>query len=54
MSDVIHFETFEKISLGTLNIDSIETNLFRFFIFGPKKFKVTGSLSDFCVEVVRP
>lgn len=53
ISDVIHFETYEKISLGTLNIDSIETNLFRFFILGPKKFKVTGRLSDFCVEVVR-
>lgn len=50
MSDVIHFET---IDFGTLNVDSIETNLFRFFVFGPKRFKVTGRLSDFCVEVVR-
>lgn len=49
-SDTIHFA---PIDFGIINIDSIETNLFRFFIGGNKSFKVTERLSNFCVEVVR-
>lgn len=50
-SDVINLECAKDFTW--VRIDSIETNLFRFFLTGSKKFRITGRLSDFNVEVVR-
>ena len=51
-SDVINLEGLCEFS--SVRIDSIETNLFRFFLISnSKKFKVTGRLSDFMVEIVK-
>lgn len=49
-SDVIDFSALK--GFAHLGVDSIETNLFRFFLSGNKKFKVLGRLSTFIVDIV--
>lgn len=51
ISDVIHFSL--PHGFMHLNVDSIETNMFRFFLDGDYKFNVKGRLSSFIVDIVK-
>ncbi len=50
-SDVINFSLPQGFM--HLNVDSIETNMFRFFLSGEYKFVVKGNLSSFIVDIVK-
>lgn len=48
-SDVIHIDRVNTY----LRIDSMETNLFRLFLIGGYKFKITWTGSDFSFDIVK-
>lgn len=50
-SDVINFSVPQGFM--HFNVDSKETNLFRFFLDGDDRFMVLGRLSSFIVDVVK-
>ena len=50
-SDIINFNL--PHGFMHLNVDSIETNMFRFFLSDEYKFVVKGRLSSFIVDIVK-